>query len=165
MKRAVFGVAVGLFIAVSLGGYILPDSKVAAAVSPSQTAVNGCKKADFFGLVPWYNYMGKDLYTGPDGACDVKCFRIFDNQSTSQCAADKSDIPLILLALIDDMLRIAGLIAVIFVLYGAFKYTASQGSPDATASAQSTIVNALIGTAIATLGVVFVSFLGKAIGG
>lgn len=149
-----------------IGSSLLAAAQTAAADSKTQANVSSCTKAGFFGLVPWYQYLGKDLVTnGVDGACEVKCFRLFDNQASSECGSDKSDIPLVLLAIIDDLLRIAGLVAVGFVFYGAFQYTASQGSPDATAKAQSTIINALLGTAIAIMAVIFVSFLGKKLGG
>ncbi len=71
---------------------------------------------------------------------------------------------LILLAVIDDLLIIAGIVAVAFVVLGAFKYVASQGDPEKTASAQSTIMNSLIGTAIAITAAVFVNFLGQRLG-
>ena len=75
-----------------------------------------------------------------------------------------SDLPLVLLAVVDDLLRIAGLVAVVFVIVGGIQYTTSQGNPDATAKAQSTVLNALIGLVIALFAVAFVTYLGKALG-
>lgn len=106
-------------------------------------------KHQFFGLIPWYNYLTLDPNT-----CDVKNFSIFQSH----------DISLILLAIVDDLLRLAGLLAVGFVIYGALQFITSQGSPDATARAQGTIVNALVGLAIAMLAVVIVSFIGNQLG-
>jgi hypothetical protein len=129
-------------------------------------------QSSFFGLVPWYHYIGNELTaTGPDGHCDVQCFNLMDQGTksdgtpkTNHCGQSASDIPLVLLAIVDDLLRVAGLAAVIFVLYGALRYTASQGDPEQTAKAQSTVVNALVGTAIAITAVAFVSFLGSKLG-
>jgi len=56
---------------------------------------------------------------------------------------------------------IAGLAAVIFVIYAGIKYITSQGSPNETARAQSTIIYALIGLAIAIIAVPTVSYLGN----
>jgi len=56
-------------------------------------------------------------------------------------------------------------VAIAFVIYGAIQYIASQGSPDATSKAQSTIINALIGLAITIVAITFVSFLGRSLGG
>jgi hypothetical protein len=75
------------------------------------------------------------------------------------------DIPLILLAIIDDLLRVAAVVAVFYVIYGGIKYVTSQGSPDNVASAQRTVLNALIGLVIALLSVSVVAFLGSKFGG
>jgi hypothetical protein len=51
------------------------------------------------------------------------------------------------------------------VIYAGFKYITSQGSPNETAQAQSTIIYALIGLAIAIIAVPTVSYLGDHLGG
>lgn len=142
-------------------------SAPAHAATPAQTTVQQCKH-DFLGLEPWYQYIGVELDSS--GTCEVKCFNIFDQgggvgQPANTCGQTKSDIPLILLAVIDDLLRIAGLAAVAFVIYGAFEYVGSQGNSEVTARAQSMILNALIGLAIATTAIVIVNFLGNNLGG
>jgi hypothetical protein len=75
------------------------------------------------------------------------------------------DIPLILLAVVDDLLHVAGLVAVAYVLYGGFQYVSSQGQSDKTARAQNTIIDALVGVAIAVVAISVVSFLGNKLGG
>jgi hypothetical protein len=142
------------------------------AASPTQT-VASCKQ-DFFGLEPWYQYMGVELVPNgssspPFDSCEIKCFNVFDSghgvgQPANTCGQTKSDIPLILLAVIDDLLRISGLTAVAFVIYGAFQYVGSQGNSEVTAKAQSMVINALIGLAIASVAVVVVNFIGNNIG-
>lgn len=102
----------------------------------------------FFGLKPWYQYLNLD------SQCEIVNFNIFP------AGGKGSDIPLVLLAVVDDLLRIAGIVAVGFVIYGAFQYVASQGNPDAVARAQNTVINALIGMAIAIIAVATVSFIG-----
>ncbi|HEY5442185.1 MAG TPA: hypothetical protein VIJ68_01455 [Candidatus Saccharimonadales bacterium] len=118
-------------------------------------AQSGCEK-QFFGLTPWYAYLPASDFQG----CDIHDFTFFPTSSTSL-----GDVPLVLLAVVDDLLRIAGIVAVGFVVYGAVQYIASQGSPDATSKAQSTIINALLGLAIAVLATAFVAFLGNKLGG
>ena len=59
---------------------------------------------------------------------------------------------------------IAGLVAVIFVIYGGIRYITSQGSPNATAQAQSTIIYALVGLAVAIIAIPTISYLGNRIG-
>jgi hypothetical protein len=110
-----------------------------------------CSKA-FFGLKPWFEYLNLN------NKCEIVNFNILPGHG------HPSDVPLILLAVVDDLLRIAGIVAVGFVIYGAFQYVGSQGSPEAAAKAQTTIINALIGLAIAVISVATVSFIGHRLG-
>ena len=106
----------------------------------------------FLGLPTWYQYVpgtvdesGKcrpDL-SGPDGKVELMSF-----------------LP-VLLALIEILLRIAGMAAVIYVIYGGFQYLTSQGNPEGTTKARHTIINALIGLVLAILSVGIVAFIGK----
>ena len=120
----------------------------------SSTNSSECPKPRFFGLVPWYEYLKLN------NKCDITSFNILPDGSSVH-----SDIPLVLLAIVDDLLRIAGLVAVGFVIYGGIEYILSQGNPDGTAKAQTTLLNALIGLAIAMTAVVAVGFLGGKLGG
>lgn len=131
-------------------------SKITLFAASSQTIGEACGGTGFFGLKPWYSYLPQsDLSGSPKpGSCEIKHFHFLGN-----------DIALVLLAVVDDLLRIAGMVAVGFVIYGAIKYIASQGNPEQTAQAQSTIVNALIGVAVAITAVAFVSYLGNQLGG
>jgi hypothetical protein len=121
-------------------------------LTPFSLFAAGCIH-DFLGLVPWYKYLGSKLGRAP--SCDINNFTILGSHS---------DIPLVLAAVIDDLLRIAGLVAVAFVIVGAVQYITSQGNPEDTAKAQTTIINALIGMAVAVVAVAFVSYLGNQLG-
>ncbi len=112
-------------------------------------AAPGCEKK-FLGLNTWYHY----LKTNPPPDCSIKQFNVLPNGTPS-------DIPLVLLAVVDDLLRIAGLLAVMFVIYGGILYVTSQGNPDQTSKAQSTILNALGGFALSLIAIAFVSFIGS----
>lgn len=118
-------------------------------------AANPCASPQFFGLKPWYYYLTRTA--NKSGGCDLS-FNVLGNGKTS-------DILLILLAVVDDLLVIAGLVTVGYVIYAGIKYVTSQGSPEETAKAQSTLVNALLGLALALVAVAGVSFLGSHIGG
>lgn len=74
------------------------------------------------------------------------------------------DVWLIVAAIIEIALRIAAIVAVVFVIYGGFSYTTSQGDPESTAKAKSTLVNALIGLAVAVMAAVIVAFIARSIG-
>jgi hypothetical protein len=104
------------------------------------------KSVTFFGLPVWYKY----LQTGTDalGNCTIQITR-------------PMDYTLIALAVIDILLRLAGMVAVGFIIYGGFQYVLSQSEPDRTKKAQDTIVNALIGLAIVAVSVAIVAFAGR----
>lgn len=115
---------------------------------------DGCKPPEFFGLRPWYYY----LQTNKD--CTIKSFNVLSS-SGNNGSGGTSDFILIVLAIVDDLLRIAALVAIGFIIYGGIQYVISQGSPDQTGKAQSTIINALIGLVLAVVAVALVSFLGS----
>ncbi len=119
----------------------------------------------FFGLVPWYRYLTLEFDKNTN-TCRITSF---DKEQTDggngQVLSKTSPILLITLAILEDLIRVAALVAVGFVIYGGFQYLTSQGSPDDTKRAQQTIINALIGLVIALMAVGIVSFIGTQLGG
>lgn len=102
----------------------------------------------FFGIPPWYKYLKLD------DKCQVIDFNVLGNGTNS-------GLLLVGLAIIDLLLRIAGIVAVAFVLYGGFSYITSQAEPDKIAQAKHTIINALIGLVLAILATSIVVFIGN----
>jgi hypothetical protein len=94
----------------------------------------------------WYKYLGGEVRAG-------KCTPVLNLTQNPQ------NVSKIVLALIEIALRIGGLVAVGFVIYGGFQFILSQGEPDKAASARRTIINALIGLIIAIMATVIVSFI------
>jgi len=143
-------------------------AKKSAPTTSSSSVPADCAQS-FFGLSPWYKYLGPNFKSDlPDkkvgGPCEIQCFhivRVPKEQSNGCGRENASDIPFVLLAVVDSLLRVAGIVAVAFVLVGAFRYISSSGNPEETARAQSTIINALIGVAIAVVSIAFVVFLGN----
>lgn len=154
-------VMTGSFAAVSGTASAAPVSKVVAS------AADNCDKSGFFGLEPWYHFMpDSEIGVGKIGAtpvdkCGIKCFNIFPQSQPNECGETDSDVPGVILAIIDDLLRIAALAAVAFIIMGAFQFVGSRGNSERTAAAQSTIINALTGLAVALVAVALVSFLGS----
>lgn len=103
-------------------------------------------------FVPWYKYLPRETVLG-------KCSPVFPTTAKANYDLGKG-IPLILMAVIELLLRIAGLIAVGFIIFGSFQYITSQGSPDSLKGAKSTITNAIVGLVIAIFATGFVQFLG-----
>jgi len=108
----------------------------------------------FLGLKPWYYYIPMNGQCGFDPSGQYQFHLLGAN----------SAILLILLAVIDDLLIIAGLVAVFTIIYAGIRYITSQGAPAETAKAQSTMIYALIGLAIAVIAVPTVSYLGNRFG-
>jgi hypothetical protein len=123
-----------------------------AFVNGLQTFAVNCAPKAFFGIEPWYKYLyAAGRITGDKGSCELTAFQY-------------SDITLIALAVLDMVLRIAGIVAVGYVVYGGIQYVMSQGEPDKSKMAQQTIVNALIGLAITIIAAATVSFIGNRLG-
>lgn len=96
-------------------------------------------------LPPWYKYLEAE------DASKVPCSPKF---------VFPDDIGKILLAIAEILLRVGGLVAVGFVIYGGFKYILSQGQPENAANALKTIINALIGVGIAVSATFIVNLVG-----
>lgn len=115
----------------------------------------------FFGLPVWYEYLQPYQSSSGTEACS---FDFSKGKNTTQ-VTDASAFVLVGLAIADILLRLIGIIAVIFVIVGGVSYVISQGEPDKIKKAQGTIINALIGVAIAIVASGIVAFAGKSLGG
>lgn len=109
----------------------------------SNFAADNC--SHFLGFPTWYEYVHAA------GSC-----------STIQID-NINDVWLIVAAIIEILLRLAGMFAVAFIIYGGFQYLTSQAEPDAVNNARKTIINALVGLAIAILASVTVNFIAGSI--
>lgn len=121
----------------------------------SQTACDNNKRQLFLGFIPkWYRYLTLE-YSQATSRCEVVLSgKVIDNK-----------LWLIGLAVLDGLLRVSGVVAVAFLLYGAFRYVTSQGEPENTKAALESIQNAIIGLVIVVLAVSVVSFIGNYFGG
>ena len=108
-----------------------------------------CSGGSFFGFPTWYKYL--------DG------IQVIDPQSgqVTGCVPKMSglnDIWLVVAAIIDILLRLVAIAAVIMIIYGGVQYVMSQGEPDKTKKALSTIINSLVGLVIAMGAAAFITF-------
>ena len=151
-------------------GKCVPAAAGSAPVTyPDHPSTKCSEKPTFFGLVPWYQYL--TLTSDGEGGCKITNFDSTETTDSKGNTVEQdhvlgrtSPILLIILAILDDLLRVAGLVAVGFVIFGGFEYMTSQGSPDSTKKAQQTIINALVGLVIALIAVGLVSYLGHTLG-
>jgi hypothetical protein len=119
--------------------FALASSSVALAASAANCGQTGA----FLGFPTWYKYLEP---TFVDGECGLNF-------------SFPGDIGLVLAAVIEILLRVAALVAVVFVLVGGVRYIISQGEPDRLSDARGTIINALIGLVIAVAATAVVSFV------
>lgn len=159
IRLAVIATAFALMAGISIAllqpahSYAAPtDPADSGSVPTTNTSGGTCQQKSFLLLPPWYKYLvesGRMEVSSITGRCDFKGdFQI-------------QDIGLIALAILDIMLRIAGIIATGFVIYGGILLLLSQGEPDQSKKARQTIINAFIGVLIALIATGFVSFIGS----
>ncbi len=71
-----------------------------------------------------------------------------------------SDIWLIALAVTEMLIQLVSLVTICVVIYGGVQMISSQGQPDRTARARSTIINGLIGMTISIAAASMIAYLG-----
>ena len=102
-------------------------------------------KKTFFVLPPWWEYLkGKNEF--------------------GQCLPNftfPNDILPVGLAIVDMLLRVAGLIAIVSIIIAGVAYITAGGDVQKTASARKRIYNALIGLAIVAVASGVVAFIGN----
>lgn len=136
IKNAFLVLSIAAITAIGLGVFV-----------PAQiSAASSCEKGSFLGLPTWYEYLELDT------DCGIK-----DGQSIEVIA------PRVGLAIVEIILRLSGVIAVGYIIYGGFRYMLSQGEPDATKKAKGTILNALIGMVIAMSATLIVTLIGNSL--
>lgn len=91
---------------------------------------------------------------------DAKCTVVFETDNDGWVKV----VSLIGMALLELLLRMSGLVAVGFMIWGSIQYITSQGEPEGLKHAKDTLTNAIVGFVIVTLSVVIVQFIGGAIG-
>lgn len=136
-----------LFISISMfaaGSILIPAT--AQAASRAQ-----CEGNSAIPFVPkWYKYI-PHRWDAETQSCIVN-------------ASFPGSIPAILLAVFEIILVVAGVLAVIFVVYGGFQYLITTGEPEKAKNARNTIINALVGLMITMFATVIVNLVGRNIG-
>lgn len=145
----------GVFSAgISLSIFMMTNKALAASA-----ALCTDKGSTFLGFPTWYKYLNPSFIEARDTVVGDKVLK-----TVSQCNLNANfpeDLGKVGLAIVEILLRLGGLIAVAFVVYGGFKYITSQGEPDKTKNARQTIINSMIGLVISIIATAAVAFIGK----
>ena len=150
--KAIYGLLAFLFLFSAL--QFLSPGGIGSNSKPSGgggSIASQCSKP-FLGIKPWFAYLPDEAFDS--GTCNIDNFSLFGNDTTG------SQVMPVLVAIADGLVRVAGLIAVGFVITGGVQYIISQGEPDRTKRAKDTIINALIGLVIAIIAASVTSFIG-----
>lgn len=141
-----------------LGALWLWAPPAAAQTAPREVPVVGGQKpfcrgqiGGFLGMPTWYKYLNPRIEpVGPDGA----------NTCVIDFTFSAAAIGGILLAVFEILLRIAGIVAIVFVIWGGVKMQTSLGNPEQLAGARTTLINALVGLVIVISATAIVNFIG-----
>lgn len=145
----------------SVGALVYLPTRASAATDAN------CQKesAGFLGFPTWYKflepqYVPADPNANPPRSEECKLTFPRDGDGKESVALA---LPRILLAVFEIILRVSGLAAVGFVIYGGIQYILSQGEPEKTKASKNTIVNALIGLVVAMMASAIVNLIGNSI--
>ncbi|HEY5550161.1 MAG TPA: hypothetical protein VIK37_03140 [Candidatus Saccharimonadales bacterium] len=106
----------------------------------------------FFFLPPWYKYLL------PDKMNPTSC-------SLTDAFQFPNDIWLIGIAVLEMLLRLAGLAAVVAIIFSGVRYMFAGGNVEKAVSARRALVNSFIGLGVALVAAGFVAFIGNRLGG
>lgn len=124
-----------------VAAYLTPPGVVSAASAANCSG----ESSSFLDFPTWYKYLPHSF---EDGECKLD-------------VEFPQDAGKIILALVEIMLRVGGLVSVAFVIYGGFRYILSNGEPESAKGARVTIINALIGLGIAVSATAIVNLIGN----
>lgn len=120
------------------------------------------KNLSLLGIPTWYKYLDGEEVQQEDGstACQPSIgIKAGDDK------LPKKDLLLIGAAILEILIRIAGIAAFIYLLYGGFMYLTSSGNSEAVKNAGSTLLNAAIGLAIAVSATTIINFFANRLTG
>ncbi len=151
-----------IFAVVNCGNNLL---KVDVNVNNPSSAGNCAPNSNWIlGFPTWYKYL-TPTFNSTSQRCEV-VFQIAKpitrgNGSKGFDTPSTGDIGKVFLAIVEILLRISGMVAVGFIVFGGFQFLISQGDPQKAVGARHTILNALIGLVIAAIAVFVVQLLAK----
>lgn len=163
ITKSILGLAAFLFLFSILQffspGGLSNKSQPGPRTASATTIAERCAK-NFLGIKPWFVYL-PDTVFGKDKNGDPTCHIENFSWVAPKGSKTPSNIPAIILAVADALVRIAGFVAVAFVIIGGVGYVTSGGDPDKSKRAKGAIINALVGVVIAMIATAVISYIGK----
>lgn len=151
-----------LALGLSMAGFGMAGNASAAIGGDCSGTLN---RGSLFGIPPWFKYLPGEyvLQEVPDGKGGLKtpvevCQPVIKKDS-SEKAIPKKAILLIVAAILQMLIAVAGLAALAYLVYGGFMYLTSNGNAEQVKNAGSTLLNAIIGLAIAISATTLVNYI------
>jgi len=94
-----------------------------------------------------------------DNAKNATCGGINVNATNTTCVDGSGKLNDIVALVINTLSVIVGIVAIIMIIIAGFKFLTSQGDANATASARTTIIYAIIGLVIVAMAQIIVKFV------
>lgn len=141
LKKLFAGAYLALLMLVSVNGLAPTIVQAGSAANCRGTSSN------FLSFPTWYKYLEPSWDARING-CKLN-FKVPD------------DIAAVAFAVFEIVLRVAGIVAVVFVIYGGFLYLTSTGEPDRARNGRTTLTNALVGLVIAMLATAIVNVVAR----
>lgn len=107
------------------------------------------------GIPTWYKYLEGEDSGG-------RCSPVLEDRGDDDPRRFNVVLP-IALAVLEIFIRLAGVVAVVMIFIGAFRFITTQGNAEKAASARKTIINAIIGLVIVILATTIVNFIGNSL--
>jgi len=139
---------------------------MASFISPAQVfaqdaSSQACSKS-FLGLPTWYAYLEvKELTKGDPPITYCVITKPNSNNPIEGLDDVANVIPNVVVAIVDLLLRVAGVVAFIFIVASGFRFVLAQGDPGKEKQARTALFNAVIGMVIAMLAAFIVAFIGR----
>ena len=111
-------------------------------------------KSSFLGFPAWFDGLPRK-----EGTCDIEMTMAADGDGEASKNNLQTFIFTIALNVIEIGLRVVGLLAVGYIIYGGFKYLTSAGSADRVTAGRKLIQNALIGLVLSIMSVAIVNLV------
>jgi hypothetical protein len=142
--------------------FIFMSSFIIAGALPGSAQAVASPECEhkIFNIPTWYHFLKVEP---PD--CEVQISeKIVKDDGSVDTQVKLTNIWLIILAIIDILATLAGILAVVFIIVGGFKFVTSQAVPEKITSAKNTLTNAVIGLIIAIIATQVVTYFGKVLG-
>ncbi len=165
-----------------LSMFALAGSSLMLAVTPTtvlaeevtETGGGSCTNdVTFLGIPAWYRYMEVAQVSVETGepVCQVvgPCVNRETGEPASNCTSGDTRLNMtvavqrVSIAVLDGLLRLAGIVAFAFIVFAGFKFVLSEGDPAKAKQARETALNAAIGLGITIVATGVVSFVGRSI--